>query len=327
LINGNAGVSYLTRSKEQFCWTFRKNALMIGELAALGAAISWTASAVLYKKALTETKPISANVVRLVCTSVILLLVLITVGKFGALMNLPLYGVAIASISGIIGLGFGDTLYMASLKRIGVARAVPITCTYPLFNLLWSIFLVGQEITLPAVLGAVAIVLGIWFLGETEEADVRETQKRNLIIGVVYALVTAIAWSVSITMMDVAVTLPKGGSMDFAFAVNTIRVTAIAVPFLALSPLIDRKMSFLKISRRTLVTLIVGGIVALGVGWFFLGYSFAIKTPEARAVPISSTTPLFSTLFGIIFLHEKVTAMQVIASIVIVGGVFLIFLV
>jgi DME family drug/metabolite transporter len=301
--------------------------LMIGELSALGAAISWTASAVLYRKALAETKPIPANLVRLVCTSAILLLFLIIVGKFGALMNLPPYAVVLASISGIIGLGFGDTLYMASLKRIGVARAVPITCTYPLFNLLWSVFLVGQKITLPAILGAVAIVSGIWFLGETKEAGAREIQKRNLIIGVAYALITAIAWSVSISMMDVAVTLPEGGSMDFALAVNAIRVTAIAVSLLALSPLIDRKMSFLKISRRTLVTLIVGGIVALGVGWFFLGYSFAIKTPEARAVPISSTTPLFSTLSGIIFLHEKVTAINVIGSIVIVGGIFLIFLV
>jgi DME family drug/metabolite transporter len=300
---------------------------MIGELAALGAAISWTASAILYRKALAETKPISANIVRLVCTSAILLLLLITLGKLGVLVNLPLYGVVIASTSGVIGLGFGDTLYMASLKRIGVARAVPITCTYPLFNLLWSAFLIEQNISLPAVLGAVAIVLGIWFLGGTKEADITETQKRNLIIGVVCALVTAIAWSVSITMMDVAVTLPEGGGLDFAFAVNAVRVTAIAVPFLALSPLIDRNMSFLKISRRTLVTLIVGGIVALGVGWFFLGYSFAIKTPEATAVPISSTTPLFSTLLGIIFLHEKVTAMNVIGSIVIVAGVFLIFLV
>lgn len=300
---------------------------MIGELAALGAAISWTASAVLYRKALTQTKPISANIVRLACTDAILLLFLIIVGKFGALANLPAYAVALASISGVIGLGFGDTLYMASLKRIGVARAVPITCTYPLFNLLWSVFLVGQKITLPAVLGAIAIVSGIWFLGETKEAGAREMQKRNLIIGVAYALVTAIAWSLSITMMDVAVTLPEEGSMDFALAVNAIRVTAIAVSLLALSPLLDRKMSFLKISRKTLATLIVGGVVALGVGWFFLGYSFVIKTPEARAVPISSTTPLFSTLSGIIFLHEKVTAINVIGSIVIVGGIFLIFLV
>lgn len=301
--------------------------MVIGELAALGAAISWTASAVLYRKALTQTKPISANIVRLACTDAILLLFLIIVGKFGALANLPAYAVALASISGVIGLGFGDTLYMASLKRIGVARAVPITCTYPLFNLLWSVFLVGQKITLPAVLGAIAIVSGIWFLGETKEAGAREMQKRNLIIGVAYALVTAIAWSLSITMMDVAVTLPEEGSMDFALAVNAIRVTAIAVSLLALSPLLDRKMSFLKISRKTLATLIVGGVVALGVGWFFLGYSFVIKTPEARAVPISSTTPLFSTLSGIIFLHEKVTAINVIGSIVIVGGIFLIFLV
>ncbi|MDI6805334.1 MAG: hypothetical protein QMD20_01570 [Candidatus Bathyarchaeia archaeon] len=45
---------------------------MIGEVAALGAALSWTFSAVLYKEALLKTKPISANIVRLTCTSAIL---------------------------------------------------------------------------------------------------------------------------------------------------------------------------------------------------------------------------------------------------------------
>lgn len=101
---------------------------MIGEIAALGAALSWTVSALLYRKALQKAKPISANVVRLSCTSALLILFLIVVGKFGVLTSLPFNVVVLACVSGIVGLGFGDTLYMTSLKLIGVARAVPLTC-------------------------------------------------------------------------------------------------------------------------------------------------------------------------------------------------------
>jgi len=134
---------------------------MIGELAALGAAVCWTVSAVLYKEALLRAKPISANIVRCACTSILLVAFLTVVGKIGALTELPVYAVVLAVISGIIGLGLGDTMYMFSLKRLGVARAVPITCTYPLFSLLLMVFLQGETVTLHVVLGAIMIVFGI----------------------------------------------------------------------------------------------------------------------------------------------------------------------
>jgi drug/metabolite transporter (DMT)-like permease len=76
--------------------------------------------------------------------------------------------------------------------------------------------------------------------------------------------------------------------------------------------------------KKTSATLIFGGIVALGFGWFFLTYSF-VNTLESQAVPISSTTPLFSTLSAIIFLHERVTMKNVFGSLLIVVGIFLIF--
>lgn len=299
---------------------------MIGELAALGAAICWTISAMMYKEALLKTKPVSANIVRLVCTSIILVAYLAIIGKFGVLMNLPAYAVVLACVSGIIGLGFGDTLYMMSLKLIGVARAVPITCVYPLFNLLWAVFLVEEPITLSVILGAVTIVFGIWLLRQETDAGTAETEKKILVKGVAYALATAVMWSISITMIDMAVTLPETSSLDHALAINTIRVAAIAVSLLVSAPIIDRDFGFLKMQRKTLAALIFGGIVALGLGWFFLTYSF-INTLESRAVPISSTTPLFSTLSAIIFLHERVTPKNALGSILIVVGVFLIFIV
>ena len=296
---------------------------MIGELAALGAAISWTVSALFYRKALEEASPISANIIRLTLTGSILLLLLVFLGKLTVLTTLPLELVLLASASGIIGLGLGDTLYFMSLKWIGVARAVPLTCIYPLFSVLWAVFLVGERITLAVVLGAVVIVLGILFLGQDSQANTTYTRKA-LIVGMVIALATAAVWSVSITMMDVAV--KESPDIDHALIINTIRVITVAAVLLASSPIIDKKLGFLKVRKRTVVALIAGGIAALGVGWFFLSYSFTV-TSQARAVPISSTTPLFSTLAGILLLREKVTAHNVFGSIMVVVGIFLLFLV
>lgn len=299
--------------------------MMIGEIAALGAAISWTVSAVLYKEALLKTKPVPANITRLTCTSIILLTFFIAIGKFKVLMELPVAVAILASISGIIGLGVGDTLYMVGLKLVGVARAVPITCTYPLFNLLWAFFLKGEQISLPITVGAFTIVFGIWLLSSEENTNVAVIEKKSLLKGVGASLGAAISWSISISLINLAVTQPETGSLDHALAINTLRVMAVALFLLVVSPIIDRKFGFLKIQKKTLAALIFGGLVALGLGWFFLTYSF-INTLESRAVPISSTTPLFSTLSAIIFLHEKVTAKSAVGSVAVVAGIFLIFM-
>jgi len=296
---------------------------MIGELAALGAAISWTFSAILYRKALQQTKPISANIIRLSCTSAILLVFLIAIGKLGVLTNLSVNVAVLAAVSGAVGLGLGDTLYMLSLKLVGVAHAVPITCTYPLFGLLWTVVFSGEAITLGVGLGTAAIVAGIWLLSYEKEKGLYTVRRQILVKGIAAALATALLWSVSISMMDLAV--EKTPSLDQALIVNVVRASAIGLLLLAFSPIIDRGHGFLKVSRKTVATLIAGGLVALGLGWFFLTFSFT-ETMASRAIPISSTTPLFSVLAGVVLLHEKVTARNIVGSVVVVAGIFLIFL-
>ncbi len=297
---------------------------MIGELAALGAALSWTVSALLYRKALEQVRPFSANVIRLSCTSAVLLVFLLVIGKLWVLTDLPVQIAVLAAVSGVIGLGVGDTLYLVSLRLVGVARAVPLTCTYPLFNLMWAVFLVGESLTLSSTFGAIVIVVGIWLLSYEKEPDAQGVPRSILLRGVVAALVTAIMWSVSITLMNLAI--QETPDLDHALVINTLRAAGVGGLLLVLSPVLDRKSEFLKVDRKTVLTLVIAGIVALGLGWFFLTYSF-VETLETRAVPISSTTPLFSTLTGIALLHEKITAKTAMGSVIIVVGIFLIFLV
>jgi transporter family protein len=181
----------------------------------------------------------------------------------------------------------------------------------------------GQPLTWGVVLGAVVIVAGIWFLGQDKRVSKVNARRKTLVIGMILALLTAIIWSISIAMMDIAVT--ETPDLDNALAINTMRVIAIAAFMFMASPLIDRKLSFLKASKRTMLALVAGGIVALGFGWFLLAYSFVL-IPQSRAVPISSTTPLFSTLASVFLLREKVTERTALGVIMIVVGIFLVFL-
>ena len=297
---------------------------MIGELAALGAAVSWAAAPILYRKALSKTSPISANIVRCVSNAVVLLLILVVIGGVGALARLPLEVVVAVSVSGVVGLGVGDTLYMYGLKSVGVSKAVPLAATYPLFSLLWAVLL-GESVVLPAVVGALVILLGIWLLSR-EKWDVNGAEANGSFKGVVASLATAVVWSVSVTLMGVAVTLSGTSSLDANFAILALRLAPLSVFLLAFSPLLDRERGFLKMKRSTLILLLVGGLVANGVGWLLMNISF-LNTVESQAIPISSTTPLFSALAGFAFFREKATTANVLGAVSVVAGVSLIFII
>jgi drug/metabolite transporter (DMT)-like permease len=295
---------------------------MIGELAALGAALCWTFSAVFYKRALTSTKPIPANTVRCLGTSLVLVAVLALAGRSEVLAELPEYAVFLACASGVVGLGLGDTLYMLSLKSLGVSRAVPITCVYPLFNLVWAYLLAGEAITVQVAAGAAVIVAGVWLLSMEKTEKTAETTKERDLKGVFFALFTAITWSISISMINLAV--KNADSLEKVYAVNMLRLVAVAVLLTVYSLASGKGLGSFNVGWKNVMLLLSGGVIAIGLGWLLLTFSF-LYTPESQAVPISSTTPLFSTLAGVAFLRERVTAKIGLGSLMVVAGIFIIF--
>lgn len=297
---------------------------MIGELAALGAAVSWAIAPILYRSALANCKPISANIVRCATNAAVLVAVLVVAGLAGLLTDLPLWVIGLIVVSGVIGLGVGDTLYMYGLKALGVSRAVPLASSYPLFSFLWSILLLGQPISVTSLAGAALILLGIYLLTrpKTEEAKVT---RRIILIGIAASLATALVWSFSITLMDAAVMAANVSSIGANYAIVTVRIASLGLLFLAAAPLIDRDHGFLKMKRRDIALLCVGGLVANGLGWLLMNYSFT-QIMASQAIPISSTSPLFAALAGFMFFREKATAKTVFGGLAVVAGVALIFI-
>lgn len=298
---------------------------MLGELAALGAALCWTLSAALYKVALSDAKPVSANISRCISTTIFLVACLVVTRRLGHLITLQNRALILAGLSGVVGLCIGDSMYMLSLKLIGVSRAVPVTCTYPLFAMFLEAVFLGENVTLFLLLSGIFIVTGIWLIsrGKNESSSLT---REVLFKGISVALFTAVVWSVSIILMDNAQKLSELPVADAALVVNAVRMFATTSLFLALSPLIDRKFLFAKLKRGTWIILALGGIVALGLGWFLLTVSLSYIQPS-RAVPISSISPLFATFFGALLLKEKVSLKIFAGSVMVVLGTAGVFVV
>lgn len=300
---------------------------MIGELAALAAALCWTLSSVLYKVALSDAKPVSANISRCISTTIFLFACVAAFGRLGNLATLGIDTLLLASLSGIVGLFVGDTMYMTSLALIGVSRAVPVSCAYPLFAMLFAVLFLGEQVTFFLLLGTLVIIAGTWLISR-ERTGSSGVTRSVLVKGVSIALAAAIVWSVSILLMDHALELSQMASkmapVDSALVVNTARMAATVLAFLALSPVVDRHFGFIKLKRKTWIILAFGGIVALGLGWVLLAVSLSL-IEASRSVPISSVTPLFATLVGAFFLKERVTVKVFVGSVLIVLGTSAIF--
>jgi DME family drug/metabolite transporter len=297
---------------------------MIGELAALAAAIGWAFSSVAYRKALSNASPFQANAIRSISAGALLFVIGAVFGKTGNLVDLPLSVALAAGLSGIISLVLADTLYMFSLKHLGVSRAVPIASTYPLFNILIAVTLKGEEITPFIIIGAVSIISGIWLISRQENNAVTNSHTKTMTKGLIASLSAAVMWAAGMTLMNDAVTNVETSTLDDAFAINLIRVLAASILLLATSPFADRQFKLLKAPKKIWLILAVSGLVSLGLAWFLLAFSF-LHIKGSVAVPISSTTPLFSTIAGIVFLKEPITKQITLGSIIIVLGTFLLF--
>ena len=122
--------------------------------------------------------------------------------------------------------------------------------------------------------------------------------------------------------MDVAVTSPEVSGIDANFAVITVRITSLALILMVHSPFVDRHRGFLKMKRRTVLQLCIGGLVANALGWLLMNFSLQ-NIAEAQAVPISSTSPLFAVFAGLMLFREKMTFTKALSAAIIVAGIFL----
>jgi drug/metabolite transporter (DMT)-like permease len=296
---------------------------VIGELAALAAAFCWAISPVLYKMALSNAKPIPANVSRSISTTIFLFVYLGASGKLLNLVTLQMDSLILSILSGVVGLCLGDTMFMLSLELIGVSKTVPVVSAYPMFTAFFAVLFFNEPFTFLLLLGTMLIIVGIWLVSP-ERASSSDVTRRVLSKGVFISLSTALVWSLSIILMNQALELSQMAAFDSAFVVNTARMAASTLLFLAFSPFMDRRFHFMKLKRKTWIILALGGIVGLVFGWVLLAISLSY-TEASRAVPISSVSPLFATLIGAFFLKEKVTVRIFMGAVLIVLGISVIF--
>lgn len=162
---------------------------MRGELAALAAALLWAVATVMFGRLGKSLSPPVLNLAKGAIALVLLALTLVVLGQSTA--GLDRSAVVVLALSGVIGIGLGDTAYFAAINDLGPRRALLLeTLAPPLAALLALVFL-KETLSLGSWLGMAVTLAGVvWVIAERVPgaAGMGQAQSRGVLFGVLAAL-------------------------------------------------------------------------------------------------------------------------------------------
>lgn len=216
-----------------------------------------------------------------------------------ALLLVPWRDWALLVASFTIGIAVGDTLYMISIKEIGISRTMALTGVFPLTTLAWEALLLGNPLQTTLMLGSLLVVGGVYFLSRKDEADNQEdpTQLRR---GVLIALVAALLWGLSATLLK-----PATANMDIVHA-NAMRMPLIALLVYLARVRPSSRETLRGISLKSFAAVGFSGALGMGLSAYLFIYAIG-EIGVGKVVTLSSISPLFGMAMAVIFLKEKVT--------------------
>ncbi len=132
---------------------------MIGIISAFGAAISWTYACFIWRSQTEKYKSIDINLVKNIIAFLIFLPTFI---NYSVLIDSK--SIFTLLLSGVIGIGLGDTFYIKSLQIIGTRRTLSIETVSPLLAALSGEIFINENLALRSYIGIVIISISLFIL-------------------------------------------------------------------------------------------------------------------------------------------------------------------
>jgi uncharacterized membrane protein len=236
------------------------------------------------------------------CTGAAILLMLLlpwTLSRVD-LSSVTLSALGFLLISTVLGIGLGDTAFFESIRRLGVARAMPIASSYPLVTGFLAVWLLGETLTTGLVVGMVIVALGVWLLtSEGAEAIGGGLSPREVRLGIGLAAIAAFGWAVSAIAVR-----PAMDTMDVLLA-STFRMPIVAVALVLIGRARGRLSGSLKLTRGIVLWLVAAGVATVASMSLFLWAVALIGA--SRTAALTSSSPLFVAPLAFLILKERFT--------------------
>ncbi len=295
-------------------------ALISGGYAIL-AAILWAFSSFMLEIIAKSIPPKELNIVK---GAIAILLLVSTSFLLGEDYHaLPWSEVSMLLLSGIIGIGLGDTAYYAGLKDIGSRRALLLFALAPPITALIAWIFLGESLNLLSWIGIFVTVGGVaWVVTErTPQEKIQRDPKilrRGILMGVLASLGQAIGLVLSRSAMsDGVITSLQSAALRLTAGVLFTLIWAVASrqPLGKWQNSVDRKKTWKLLG----LTAFIGTYICL---WL---QQLAVQgAPAGITQTLLSTSPIFilpmAALRG-----EKLSWRAVLGALISIFGIMLVF--
>ncbi|WP_199246897.1 DMT family transporter [[Phormidium] sp. ETS-05] len=292
-----------------------------GELAALGAALLWASASVVYGRLGEKIPPLELNISKGAVAIALLLLTLLLRGDISSttLAQLNPNTTTLLFLSGIVGIGFGDTAFFTAINNLGARRTLLLqTLAPPLAALLAMIFL--RE-TLPQTtwLGIVITISGIaWVI--SDRAGSTTTTETNLLSGVTWGALAAAAQATGAVLSRAALATTNIDPLN-----STLLRLMAGVFMLWLWAQGQKTPNRLnQLSPRLLLIVAVTAFFSTYLGIYCQQTSLKFA-PAGIAQTLTATSPLF-VIPIVIWMGERVSLRALLGAIISIAGVAVLFL-
>lgn len=289
-----------------------------GEIAALVAAVLWAFASVVYGRVGAHIPPLHLNLIKGIIAIVLLLITIVATGGLSLVIApIPL---CLLLLSGVIGIGLGDTAFLAGINSLGARRLLLLETLAPPMTAVFALIFLQERLNASAWCGVLLTILGVaWVISERTEKEVNSPLPLR---GVVFGLLAAVANA-------------SGAVLSRAALVNTninplwAALIRLGAATLFLLPLIVWQQDK---SKTSILSYSKGRVVAATCFAAFCGtylgiwlQQTAIKlAPVGIASTLLQTSPIFILPLAL-WTGEKVSIRAVIGVIIAIAGIALLF--
>ena len=290
-----------------------------GELAALGAAFLWALSAVVYAQLGQRIPPLALNLSKGVIAIALISITLIVQGNYLS-PEMDAVAVGFLLLSGVLGIGLGDTFYFEALNNLGARRTLLLEALAPPLSALIALIFLQESLSAKAWAGIFLTVLGVsWVVSERVPGC--DTKAVNPLRGISFGLLSALGQASGAVLSRAALAETTISPLwsTLLRLVGSILVLLMWMPLQSQSSVGFKPLHSIQLLGVIAVTALFS--TYLGI----LLQQTAIKyTATGIAQALISTSPLFVLPIAV-GMGERVSWRSLLGVLVALGGIGLLF--
>lgn len=273
-----------------------------GELFSILSALAWAFGVIAFTRLGERLPPLTLNL-RKNLLVLAMLVPLILLGEGFAWPPLRGADLAIALVSGAIGIGLADTLYFRALNRLGAGRMGIVGNFYSPFVLVLSFAFLGERLTGLQLVGFLLVSIGVLVIGTPRGAAGIDHQalRRGIALGVLAVLLMAVA----------IVMVKRVLERHDVLWVSAVRMAGGVGGMLLLLPFSGASTRSARLDRNGWILLVGAALVGqlLAMLLWLSGYKY---TSASIASILNETASIFIVVLAWLFLREPLTQRKLV---------------